>query len=56
MTRRAKLNKLIESKGSLFNEMDEIKKQNKKKSLWGQCINKRKYWANVLRKEMMGSM
>jgi hypothetical protein len=29
MTRRAKLNKLIESKGSLFNEMDEIKKQKK---------------------------
>ena len=56
MTRRAKLNKLIESKGSLFNEMDEIKKQNKKKSLWGECINKRKYWANVLRKEMMGLM
>lgn len=31
MTKRAKLNKLIESKVSLFNEMDEIKKQNKKK-------------------------
>jgi hypothetical protein len=57
MTRRAKLNKLIELKGSLFNEMDEIQKQNKKKKgLWGECINKRKYWANVLRKEMMGSM